>query len=250
MTELRTDSLTSLERGGCIVKIFLYNFYKEKLFIIMKNRKKTAKTSEKNLIHKFFIEEPLPMAITNAKDGTYVAANKATLRLMGLSHKELIGRKSTELGFISREGRKMFLNEIKKQGFAKNIPVKLNIKDQMVLHMLLKTFPIKIGEETFLMFTATDISNQKSTLGKFRDDIFYKITNQDDKFIKEKLKQYRLTSRQQEIALLSAIGLSNSKIASKLYISEFTVKDHQKDIFRIMGIHHRSELVPKLLHFI
>jgi DNA-binding CsgD family transcriptional regulator len=167
---------------------------------------------------------------------------------MGLSHKELIGHKSTELGFISTEGRQWFLDEIRKQGFAKNIPVKLNIEDRMVLHMLLKTFPVKIGKEIFLMFTATDISNQKSITGKFRDDIFYKITKQDDKFVKEKLKHYHLTSRQQEIALLFAIGFSNSKIAKKLYISGYTVKDHIKEIFRIIGIHHRSELIPKLLN--
>jgi PAS domain S-box-containing protein len=218
--------------------------------MVMKSRKQTVKTLEKDLIYKFFMEEPLPMAITNAKDGTYVAANKATLRLMGLSHKKLIGHKSTELGFISTEGRQSFLADIKKQGFAKNIPVKLNIKDRVVLHMLLKTFPVKIGKETFLMFTATDISNQKSITEKFRNDIFYKVTKQDDKFVKEKLKHFSLTSRQQEIALLSAIGHSNNEIAKKLFISPYTVKDHQKEIFRIIGIHSRNELFPKLLNLL
>ena len=45
--------------------------------MVIKNIKKTNRTSEKNLIYKFFMEEQLPMAITRAKDGTYVAANKA-----------------------------------------------------------------------------------------------------------------------------------------------------------------------------
>lgn len=67
-------------------------------------------------------------------------------------------------------------------------------------------------------------------------------------FIEEKLKQYNMTGRQGEVALLAAIGHSNVEIAEKLFISEHTVKDHMKDIYKIVGIHNRSELFPKLLN--
>ena len=92
------------------------------------------------------------------------------------------------------------------------------------------------------MVCATDVANHKSAIGELRDDKLFKITLKDDKFVKEKLKHYLLTHRQQEIALLSATGHSNSKIAKKLFISEFTVKDHQKEIFRIIGIHRKLPL--------
>lgn len=59
---------------------------------------------------------------------------------------------------------------------------------------------------------------------------------------KENLKQHGLTRRQKEVALLTARGYSNKKIAEKLSISEYTVKDHLKEIFQIMGIGKRSEL--------
>ena len=65
--------------------------------------------------------------------------------------------------------------------------------------------------------------------------------------IKEKLKQYDLTPRQEEIALFAAMGDSNKEIAEKLFIAEYTVKDHLKEIFQQIGVYKRSELCPKIL---
>jgi PAS domain S-box-containing protein len=61
------------------------------------------------------------------------------------------------------------------------------------------------------------------------------------------LKHYNLSRRQQEIALLAATGHSNQQIAEKLFISEYTVKDHLKEIFQKIGVHSRSKLCPKIL---
>ena len=216
--------------------------------MFIKSRKRIVKTPVKDLIFKGFMEDPLPMTITRAKDGTYVEVNKAALKIMGLPRKKVIEHTSIELGFLSPELRKWLIDEIKKQGFAKNLPSKVSINNQVVLFLLFRAFPIKMGRETFFMVYATDVANHKSTIGKLTDDKLYKMTLKDDKFIKEKLKQYQLTPRQQEIALLSATGNSTSEIANKLFISPNTVKDHQKEIFRIIGIHSRNELFPKLLN--
>ena len=64
------------------------------------------------------------------------------------------------------------------------------------------------------------------------------------------MKKYGMTPRQQEIALLVATGQSNKEIAEKLYITEYTVKDHVKRIFQIFDIHNRSELFPKMLNLL
>jgi PAS domain S-box-containing protein len=61
------------------------------------------------------------------------------------------------------------------------------------------------------------------------------------------LKHYDLSSRQEEIALLAARGHSNRQIAEKLFITEYTVKDHLKEIFQKIGVQGRSELCPKIL---
>lgn len=63
----------------------------------------------------------------------------------------------------------------------------------------------------------------------------------------QKLKELDLTPRQRQIALMAAYGHSNNDIAKNLCISAFTVKDHLKCIFKIIGIHRRNELFLKLL---
>lgn len=68
----------------------------------------------------------------------------------------------------------------------------------------------------------------------------------DSLYIKKTLKKYNLTPKKQEVALMATSGDSNRNIAEKLSISEHTVKEYLKEIFRIIGIHHRSELFPKL----
>lgn len=216
----------------------------------IKSRKRTVRTPAKDLIIKGFMEDPLPMGISRAKDGTYVEVNKAALKIMGLPRNKVIGHTSMELGFFSAEQRKLLIHEIKKQGFAKDIPGKVNINNQMVLNLLFRIHPIKRGKETFFMICATGIANHKSTIGELSNDKLFKITLKDNKFVKEKLKQYPLSPRQEEIALLSTTGHSNSEIAKKLFISPHTVKDHQKEIFRIIGIHSRNEIFPKLLNLL
>ena len=87
----------------------------------MKSRKRTVKTPAEELIIKGFMEEPFPIVITRAKDGAYVEVNKAALKLMGLPRKQIIGHTSIELGFFTPELRKLLIDDIEKQGFAKNI---------------------------------------------------------------------------------------------------------------------------------
>lgn len=72
----------------------------------------------------------------------------------------------------------------------------------------------------------------------------------DSLYIKKSIKRYNLPPRKQEVALMAASGESNRNIADKLGISEHTVKEYLKEIFRIIGISHRSELFPKLVNLL
>lgn len=57
-----------------------------------------------------------------------------------------------------------------------------------------------------------------------------------------------LTARQLEILLLTARGLSNRQIASRLQVAEGTVKRHLVDTYKKMGVGSRSEAARKALH--
>ena len=55
-----------------------------------------------------------------------------------------------------------------------------------------------------------------------------------------------LTERENEIARLAALGLSNKEIGKRLYISENTVKTQLKSVFTKLGINSRTLLQQKL----
>lgn len=57
----------------------------------------------------------------------------------------------------------------------------------------------------------------------------------------------QLTERQHEVALLVARGMSNKQVADALGLSEGTVKNHVKDIFRLLGVTNRTQLALHVL---
>jgi DNA-binding CsgD family transcriptional regulator len=63
----------------------------------------------------------------------------------------------------------------------------------------------------------------------------------------EKVKRdFKLTRRELEVVVLLCQGLSNKEISEKIFISEYTVKDHIKKIMRKMGVNSRSEIIASL----
>ena len=60
------------------------------------------------------------------------------------------------------------------------------------------------------------------------------------------VEAYRLTGREVQVARLVARGLSANEIASTLFLSRHTVRDHLKAIFQKVGVSSRGELTSKL----
>ena len=58
---------------------------------------------------------------------------------------------------------------------------------------------------------------------------------------------YGLTKRETEVLGLICEGLSNLDISSRLFISEYTVKDHIKKILSKMNLESRSGIIATLL---
>jgi DNA-binding NarL/FixJ family response regulator len=57
---------------------------------------------------------------------------------------------------------------------------------------------------------------------------------------------YELTAREQEITELIARGLGTADIATRLFLSRHTVRDHVKAVFDKVHVSSRGELVAKL----
>lgn len=59
-------------------------------------------------------------------------------------------------------------------------------------------------------------------------------------------EEFELSKREIEVLELLYRGLGNKDIASRLFISEYTVKDHLKKIMRKMGCSTRNEIISSL----
>lgn len=56
------------------------------------------------------------------------------------------------------------------------------------------------------------------------------------------MKEFGLTGREEEIAILICEELSNKQIADRLFISETTVKKHSSNIYKKTGVGNREQL--------
>ena len=60
------------------------------------------------------------------------------------------------------------------------------------------------------------------------------------------VEAYGLTAREVEVTRLIARGLSTDEIASSLFLSRHTIRDHLKAIFEKVGVSSRGELTSRL----
>jgi len=57
--------------------------------------------------------------------------------------------------------------------------------------------------------------------------------------------KHKLTKKEEDIAMLAGQGVSNKKIAQKLFVEESTVKTHLNNIFKKLGVKNRLQLSIK-----
>ncbi|HOQ36392.1 MAG TPA: response regulator transcription factor [Acetivibrio sp.] len=75
-----------------------------------------------------------------------------------------------------------------------------------------------------------------------QNSVATKLVNKISKLNDKKSAIENLTQRELEISKLVAEGLSNKEIASKLFITEGTVKNHISNILSKLGLSHRTQI--------
>ena len=106
---------------------------------------------------------------------------------------------------------------------------------------------VKIGVEGCLLKNNTGKELKEAITrvsnGKYYYDMIKTFTEN-----KNEIYQYKLSEREIEILKLLADGLTSSQIAEKLFISEFTVKTHRKNILKKADVHNTSQLIQFALN--
>lgn len=104
---------------------------------------------------------------------------------------------------------------------------------------------LKLGEKHYL-FTAAVAS---STAGKHASaSLLLTVERLPTRCrVVSSLSRYDLTRREKEITVLVLQGLGNRAIAARLHITEQTVKDHLRVVYRKLGVATRANLLSKLL---
>ena len=96
------------------------------------------------------------------------------------------------------------------------------------------------------------LSIRSIALSKAEGGCYYLVIlediSEDKGFDFDKLsREHHLSEREVEVIQLIIRGCSSKEIASRLYISEFTVNDHLKHIYEKISIHSRTELIYRIL---
>jgi DNA-binding CsgD family transcriptional regulator len=73
-----------------------------------------------------------------------------------------------------------------------------------------------------------------------------KIAEKHDIDFQKVGKDFKLSARELEVLKLLCEGLANKEISARLFISEYTAKDHVKNIMRKIKVASRSQIVPTL----
>jgi len=103
---------------------------------------------------------PVGVKVTSY-EGVIIYANHTFEALLGYDHAWLIGSKETDLYWVP-EDRNNWINQLKNNGFIRNIELRLKRKDGMPVWVLVNASLISYGGTPAIMETMQDISDRKT----------------------------------------------------------------------------------------
>jgi PAS domain S-box-containing protein len=110
---------------------------------------------------KIFDRAPVLIAITTIDDGIYIDINSFALSFSGYSRDEVIGRKSTEIGWLNTDGRQKMLESISETGRIDGLEVQFTLKNKKHVWGLVNGEMIMFDNKMCLLTITTDISERK-----------------------------------------------------------------------------------------
>lgn len=108
-----------------------------------------------------FRSSPTPIALTRLADGRIMDVNDAFCELFGMSHGEIIGHTSLEIGIADPESRAKAVEMLKEKGLIRNLEQKARGRGGKLLHLLDSVENITVNGEPYALTTIIDITERK-----------------------------------------------------------------------------------------
>ncbi len=147
-------------------------------------RKKTeeALRISEEKFSKLFYYSQMPMAISRLKDSTYIDVNDAYLEIMGFQREELIDKgifAELNICCTDTQEREEKFNEFYKNGFVRNLELKVRKKTGEIAYALSSFNIIDINGEKCRLTSAIDITERKKAEEALRSsgELFHKTFN-------------------------------------------------------------------------
>lgn len=130
------------------------------IYGISKDMSKIKLSEEK--FSKAFQSNSSLMAISTFDDGQYLDVNETFLKTLEYHRSEIIGNKSSQLGFFPNEAvRNNLIEQIKAHGSVRDIELEISTKSGKKLIGLFSADPIYIGKDRCLLTVMLDITDRK-----------------------------------------------------------------------------------------
>ncbi len=111
---------------------------------------------------KAFNTGSVTMAISEINSGKFIEVNDTFCSTFGYRKEEVIGTTAARLGILDNDSqRDLFMNDVRKQGFARNIEIDLHTSNRELRHGLISADYIDFGKEKYLLITMIDITERK-----------------------------------------------------------------------------------------
>ncbi|MBI4979403.1 MAG: PAS domain S-box protein [Spirochaetes bacterium] len=126
--------------------------------------RKTAELALRENEEKFsktFQNAPVLLSITEYATGIYIDVNEEAIRISGFSRDEIIGHKSDEIGWITREDRDRIVGEMRVRGCIAGMEMNFRAKDGHTVVGFVKGERITIGGRECLLTVTIDITAQR-----------------------------------------------------------------------------------------
>ena len=118
---------------------------------------------------KVFHDAPVWISITDLQDATFVDVNGQALRDSGFTREEVIGRTSSEIGWMQAADRARLVSELQAHGRISDLEMEFRAKDGRPLYGLVNGEQVVIGGRPSILTVTVDITARKQAAAALRE---------------------------------------------------------------------------------